>query len=115
MLNLKACFLLISIIKIILYNNPKVVRLLHECLVITQNLMIFPNNKYLDPIGLLMPVRSTHMEYFRLLTGLKVCKILVAHKILISRLMATLMELWEDHELLAKVQRLPTKIKLSTA
>jgi hypothetical protein len=74
--------------------------------------MRLSNNKYLDPIGLLMPVRSTHTVYSKLLMGLKVCKILVVLKILISRLMATSMELWEDPELLAKIQRLLLKIKL---
>ena len=52
------------------------------------------------------------MVYYKLLMGLKVCKILMVLKILISRLMATSMELWEDPELLAKIQRLLLKIQL---
>jgi hypothetical protein len=67
--------------------------------------MRLPNNRYLDPIGLLMHVRSTHMVYFKLLMGLKVCKISLVLKILINRLMDTSMELWEVLEQLAKTKR----------
>jgi len=71
------------------------------------------NNNYLDHIGLLMLVRLIHTGYSKLLTALEECKIFMALKISINRLMVTSMELWEDPEQLAKIQRYLIKIKLS--